>query len=105
MARLHILGAVAFFVLQIARCDNPLVSRDHPLVPGEVKPISDIEYKPQEGSMPLSGRELVSQWLNTGGISKRACVDPGYQLCAGEFNIPLSNPYRKMIPQHTGSKV
>lgn len=86
MARLHLLGAVAFLFLQIARCDNPLVSRDHPLVPGEVEPVADIEYSPQVGSMPLSGRELVSEWTNTGSISKRYCVDAGYVPCSGESN-------------------
>lgn len=86
MARLRLLGPVAFLLLQVARCDNLLVSRDQPLVPGEVAPIADIEYKPELGSMPLSGRELVSEWTNTGGLSKRACVDAGYVPCSSEFN-------------------
>ncbi|KFY01161.1 hypothetical protein O988_02880, partial [Pseudogymnoascus sp. VKM F-3808] len=88
MAPLRLLGAVAFLFLQVAQCDNFLVSRDHPLVPGEVKPIADIEYKPKEGSMPLSGRELVSEWMNKGGISKRTCVDPGYQPCSSTGCCP-----------------
>ncbi|OBT64588.1 hypothetical protein VE03_06301 [Pseudogymnoascus sp. 23342-1-I1] len=75
MARLHLLGVVAFLLLQVARCDNPLV-------PGEVAPIADIEYKPQAGSMPLNGRELVSEWSNTGLLSKRYCVDAGYDSAA-----------------------
>lgn len=92
MTRLRLLGAVAFLLLQVARCDNPLVSgRDHPLVPGEVEPLAAIEYSPEVGSMPLNGRELVSEWLNTGGITKRACVDPGYEPCSGESN-DLSKP-------------
>lgn len=86
MTRLRLLGVVAFLLLQVARCDNPLVSHEQPLVPGEVAPIADIEYTPEVGSMPLNGRELVSEWTNTGGLSKRACVDAGYVPCSGGFN-------------------
>ncbi|KFZ11735.1 hypothetical protein V502_07437 [Pseudogymnoascus sp. VKM F-4520 (FW-2644)] len=93
MARLHLLGAVAFLFLQIARCDNPLVSRDHPLVPGEVEPVADIEYSPQVGSMPLSGRELVSEWTNTGSISKRSSIADDVGM------IPdAAQPYHSAVP-------
>lgn len=88
MARLHLLGPVAFLLLQVGRCDNPLVPRDRALVPGEVNPVEAIKYMPEVGSMPLSGRELVSEWLNTGSLSKRYCVDAGYQPCTGESNSP-----------------
>lgn len=91
MARLHLLGSVAFLLLQVARCDSPLVLRDRALVLGEVKPVEAIKYTPEVGSMPLSGRELVSEWLNTDSLSKRYCVDAGYQPCTGEYNSP-DNP-------------
>ncbi|OBT95294.1 hypothetical protein VE01_06608 [Pseudogymnoascus verrucosus] len=82
MARLRILGAVAFLLLQVARCDDSPVSRDYPLVPGEIEGTPPIKYSPPAGSMPLNGRELVSEWSNTGFLSKRYCVDAGYVPCS-----------------------
>lgn len=87
MTRLSALGAIVLLFLQVARCDNLLALRDEALGPGEVKVIPDIKYSPETGSVPISGRELVSDWLNPGSISKRACVDPGYEQCSSECHI------------------
>lgn len=58
MALLRFLGALAFLLLQVARC-NLLDSRDYALGPGEIKPIPDIKYERPGNSMPLNGRDLV----------------------------------------------
>ncbi|OBT39468.1 hypothetical protein VE00_10130 [Pseudogymnoascus sp. WSF 3629] len=82
MAPLRLLGAVAFLLLQVARCDHSTVSREFPLVPGEIEGTPPIKYSPPAGSMPLNGRELVSEWSNTGFLAKRQCVDAGYVPCS-----------------------
>ncbi|OBT75276.1 hypothetical protein VF21_05667 [Pseudogymnoascus sp. 05NY08] len=88
MAPVRLLGAVAFLLLQVARCDDSIVSREHPLVPGEIEGTPPIKYSPPVGSMPLNGRELVSEWSNTGFLAKRYCVDAGYVPCSDSGCCP-----------------
>lgn len=104
MTRLRALGAFALLFLQVARCGDILVPRDEELSPGEVEPISDIKYTPEEGAVPIVGRELVADWLNPNGISKRAyCEDPGYELCTATRCCPSfaqccpGSPYCKRV--------
>lgn len=61
-----------------------IVPRENGLVPGEVAVVGDKKYIASQGvnqAAQLDGRALLAEWMQPRGLSKRACVNAGWQSC------------------------